>query len=100
MAVVKLSSVTRSAYSSAVGGYIVEYTIAQNTGERAETINGIVRSSESPKSLPAACNVYAGADGSMNINFNPGISSEDKTLIFSSVVADVDSIFKELNETE
>lgn len=98
MAVTKLSSVTRSSYSNEVGGYTIEYNIARNEGEKAMQITGNVRSNTSKRSDPVACNIYAGVNGDLNVNFNPGISADDKTLIFSACLTDVDSIFNELNQ--
>ena len=98
MAITKLSSVTRSSYFNEIGDYIIEYNIARNEGEKAMQITGSVRSNSSKRSDPVACNIYAGVNGDLNVNFNAGISAENKTLIFSTCLADIDSIFNELNQ--
>lgn len=93
MAVTKLSSVTRTAYSNEVGDYKISYGITQNNEEMAERITADVRKGELRYG-----NVYANSDGSVNVNFNPKVSDEDKKLIFSTCVDDVKTIFDELNK--
>lgn len=93
MAVTKLSTVTRTAYSNNVGDYNISYSITQNNEELAEKITADIKKGELRYG-----NVYAVNDGSVNVNFNAGISDEDKKLVFSACVDDVKTIFDELNK--
>lgn len=93
MAVTKLSTVTRTAYSNNVGDYSISYSITQNNDEIAEKITADIKKGELRYG-----NVYAVNDGSVNVNFNTGVSDEDKKLIFSACIDDVTTIFGELNK--
>lgn len=93
MAITKLSTVTRTSYSNNEGDYNISYNITQNNEEKAERINGDIKKGELRYG-----NVYALNDGSVSVNFNTGVSDEDKKTIFSTCVDDVKSIFDELNK--
>lgn len=93
MAVTKLSSVTRTAYSNNVGDYSISYSITQNNEESADKITADLKKGELRYG-----NIYMTSDGSVNINFNTGISDENKKLIFSTCIDDAKAIFNELNQ--
>lgn len=89
---VKLVKKTTS-YSNSVGNYMINYSIAQSNEEKAEKIFAEIKAGEI-----RVGSLFANVDGSLNLNFNAGIYTEDKATIFSTCLTDITSIFDELNK--
>ena len=94
----KLSSVKRSSYANQVGDYNIEYSIVQNNGEKAQQITANIKHVNYKRGDTVTGVIYANVDGNLNVNFNPGISTEDKIAVFSTCLTDITSIFDELNK--
>lgn len=93
MALEQVSSVVKSTYPNNISGYDVQYNVSADEGEQVKSVTGTVKKADVRFGY-----IIINADGTKNISFDRPIPDEDSKAIYSAVLSDSDSIFKQWNK--
>lgn len=95
MALEQVSSVVKSTYLNSVGGYEIQYNVAQDEGECVKSVTGTVKKADIRFGY-----ITVNADGTKTISFDKTISDSESEAVFSAVLSDSRQIFEQRNKVE